>query len=350
MRGKPGGRLPAPALQRSIPARAGETRRATSCSRSTTVHPRACGGNQAGDFLLPLYNGPSPRVRGKRGNFDRYETLYGSIPARAGETPRRARRRTPTWVHPRACGGNVRRNASGSRLGGPSPRVRGKHSCPGGSGSLRRSIPARAGETVSFFSPHPSHRVHPRACGGNLNNIGVGEQYLGPSPRVRGKLHGLEGSLEGCGSIPARAGETRSGLFRSSPHRVHPRACGGNVRFKAAVGAQGGPSPRVRGKHRPPRREQAVSGSIPARAGETPRGAPPRPGPAVHPRACGGNVLDTFVASPPKGPSPRVRGKRRDPAGDGQSQRSIPARAGETLIVTENSQLLRRPPKRPARP
>ena len=132
----------------------------------------------------------------------------GSIPARAGETPSRTDWSSRSGVHPRACGGNRLASRPTPRLGGPSPRVRGKRSASPFCGSGQGSIPARAGETSLLPASASRMRVHPRACGGNQTGYACLKCSNGPSPRVRGKP-ALQGHTWCCsGSIPARAGET----------------------------------------------------------------------------------------------------------------------------------------------
>ena len=132
-----------------------------------------------------------------------------------------------------------------------------------------RSIPARAGETFARKSAKGNVRVHPRACGGNRRRPGDLRRLAGPSPRVRGKPSGLGLAFWPCGSIPARAGETRTGQRSDSSPAVHPRACGGNAKPSLSRSRDVGPSPRVRGKHRQRNGRHPTIGSIPARAGET---------------------------------------------------------------------------------
>ena len=75
----------------------------------------------------PPMMGLSPRVRGKPLSAWRNDTKSGSIPACAGEAPRRSRRPAPAWVYPRVCGGSVPPGPAAPVLPGLSPRVRGKH-------------------------------------------------------------------------------------------------------------------------------------------------------------------------------------------------------------------------------
>ena len=150
------------------------------------------------------------------------------------------------------------------------PRVRGKRVRLVPECRALRSIPARAGETGSTGVRRGYRRVHPRACGGNIDGSYSACQNTGPSPRVRGKPAGLLEPRGQLRSIPARAGETRTGRCRSGCPWVHPRACGGNRECQDLPGLLTGPSPRVRGKPGVSRPARALDGSIPARAGETP--------------------------------------------------------------------------------
>ncbi len=152
---------------RSIPARAGETPSGPCLGSSEWVHPRACGGNCSATLLRRLLESPSPRVRGKLGSDASSLFCSGSIPARAGETERRFTGSVTSTVHPRACGGNSRSFTRPFSSRGPSPRVRGKLEWVQFPTFDPRSIPARAGETNHRLRSWCFQPVHPRACGGN---------------------------------------------------------------------------------------------------------------------------------------------------------------------------------------
>ena len=136
--------------------------------------------------------------------------------------------------------------------------------------------------------------------------------------------------MAGLRSIPAPAGETECRRVSVLLTLVHPRACGGNCAPAFPAISQEGPSPRLRGKRRQPEATADRRRSIPAPAGETMPSARRPPSPRVHPRACGGNNLPSVGGDLLGGPSPRLRGKR--PAGrfGAPARRSIPAPAGET--------------------
>ena len=255
-------------MERSIPARAGETATGSRGRRASTVHPRACGGNFNALAAAQTTTGPSPRVRGKPVNDRAGALLRRSIPRVRGKPPFDPLAIMEQRSIPARAGETVRRTAP---------------ECP------HRSIPARAGETRSIWTIRGMGRVHPRACGGNSVTAGQAGLGEGPSPRVRGK--------------PAVA--------LPLPH------------FQRSI-------PRVRGKrailHRPPVQRR----SIPARAGETTRWVDSQPHATVHPRACGGNLDVARRAAGSGGPSPRVRGKLQELTPSQLRVRSIPARAGET--------------------
>ena len=171
---------------RFIPARAGNTSRWPSMRSRHTVHPRACG--EHGRKLQEAGSGygSSPRVRGTR-----YVRLLFDpgrfIPARAGNTTAKPRRPTRPTVHPRACGEHR-----------TSTRIR-----------LRlRFIPARAGNTLNRDLSLRPGTVHPRACGEHVVRVGHVCIRSGSSPRVRGTLRFTVICVSVRRFIPARAGNT----------------------------------------------------------------------------------------------------------------------------------------------
>ena len=70
---------------------------------------------------------------------------------------------------------------------------------------------------------------------------------MGLSPRVRGSLIPPRSSEHRLGSIPARAGEPLSYFTAQAHAAVYPRACGGTLGGSSDKGAGSGLSPRVRG-------------------------------------------------------------------------------------------------------
>ena len=174
--------------------------------------------------------------------------IPGSIPARAGETGTGEGCRSQSKVYPRTGGGNVAGLRRATVANGLSPHGRGKRRRVTAVCGGKRSIPARAGETISACASSDNAGVYPRTGGGNINAVhNKGCQY-GLSPHGRGKLAGLPDNAVVKRSIPARAGET--GIFPPMwrPGGVYPRTGGGNMsRMSKAEGAIG-LSPHGRGK------------------------------------------------------------------------------------------------------
>ena len=78
-------------------------------------------------------------------------------------------------------------------------------------------------------------------------------------------------------------------------------------------------------------------GSIPACAGEPPHEAMSKALHRVYPRVCGGTVRPRTVAEHGYGLSPRVRGNQAHQGSFAQEQRSIPACAGEPMLVPRSA-------------
>ena len=233
-----------------IPARAGEATVRRQGRDARRVHPRACGGSDSGVIHVVGSLGTSPRVRGKPPGHASAGSQPRYIPARAGEAHKRRGRPILATVHPRACGGSPRSVPDIVDEHGTSPRVRGKHSRAASTPCAAGYIPARAGEAGWYPSSSTDQKVHPRACGGSLGYLAHIEHYGGTSPRVRGKLARTTAPMPRPGYIPARAGEARWTSSATLTTRVHPRACGGSVDQEAGGAAFRGTSPRVRGKRR----------------------------------------------------------------------------------------------------
>ena len=162
------------------------------------------------------------------------------------------------------------------------------------------------------------------------------------------------------GSIPACAGEPRSGRVRRAGRRVYPRGCGGTLDRLACDGYLHGLSPRVRGNQKQADIAREMGGSIPACAGEPDKDADaihhskvyPRVcggtahlpyrtfGCWVYPRVCGGTRIPLSCQMDVWGLSPRVRGNPDAIKSAPAAKRSIPACAGEPkdqprrLVVT----------------
>ena len=151
---------------------------------------------------------------------------------------------------------------------GLSPRVRGNRRLQGLTGGCMRSIPARAGEPRCSVWHGDDVQVYPRACGGTVDELSVGYDFQGLSPRVRGNLRKEMMDTLSTGSIPARAGEPVALAVFPHAKWVYPRACGGTCVPDEPDPQMQGLSPRVRGNRIMGVYACTAVGSIPARAGE----------------------------------------------------------------------------------
>ena len=198
-----------------------------------------------------IASGLSPRVRGNREVIVLDAGPERSIPARAGEPTPAPSQAPRDWVYPRACGGTSWASSGVSTSCGLSPRVRGNlDHFPNGTKD-GRSIPARAGEPRTGQAPRNCPPVYPRACGGTRWQVSLAQSGRGLSPRVRGNP-----ALRACHpvivrSIPARAGEPMAVDQHEAVGWVYPRACGGTHNPAISAIAAGGLSPRVRGNRFP---------------------------------------------------------------------------------------------------
>ena len=232
------------------------------------------------------------------------------IPARAGNTRTASPPTALTPVHPRAFGEHTACTMRHPDAGGSSPRVRGTLDAVVGTILQRRFIPARAGNTNQEQQDHQQRAVHPRACGEHQRTFGRSTKASGSSPRVRGTLGMAALRMDQPRFIPARAGNTHVSRLGRRRRTVHPRACGEHTYDPYTNKAQCGSSPRVRGT--PGALQWAVAGVrfIPARAGNTFPCGPIRARCAVHPRACGEHSIERHCHRRLDGSSPRVRGTR----------------------------------------
>ena len=171
------------------------------------VYPRVCGGTPVPVHGRDSGRGLSPRMRGNRLRRRRQSARARSIPAYAGEPCHIRRAALHQRVYPRVCGGTVPGGFQPDEAAGLSPRMRGNRPPPPPAGLYNRSIPAYAGEPVARTAALRRRRVYPRVCGGTGGAEGHFGGLMGLSPRMRGNLVGGGNDNSIRRSIPAYAGE-----------------------------------------------------------------------------------------------------------------------------------------------
>ena len=133
--------------QRFIPARAGNTMGVVPRTQTRPVHPRAGGEHMRSNSEALRFGGSSPRGRGTHPDERRRRAVQRFIPARAGNTYSVSGLPTGVTVHPRAGGEHYRRHRANTSCSGSSPRGRGTPALGERLSVARRFIPARAGNT-----------------------------------------------------------------------------------------------------------------------------------------------------------------------------------------------------------
>ena len=169
------------------------------------------------------------------------------IPAPAGNASDAARPVHQNPVHPRACGERTKPPSVAARAIGSSPRLRGTPQPPPSRGASRRFIPAPAGNAKAAKTGTTTMTVHPRACGERGTLLVIPSESVGSSPRLRGTRSCpiRENTMKRF--IPAPAGNAGDCDRSGSADPVHPRACGEREGFTCECGEPYGSSPRLRG-------------------------------------------------------------------------------------------------------
>ena len=221
--------------------------------------------------------------------------------------------------------------------GGSSPLVRGTVLSDEDSGTLRRFIPARAGNSAQTGSRSMCCAVHPRSCGEQICVWMFALAASGSSPLVRGTADISSGAVGGLRFIPARAGNSPYVTKLPPLTAVHPRSCGEQSRCNQPLSLPTGSSPLVRGTGKSCRYLSSAYRFIPARAGNSLTIASKWSTSTVHPRSCGEQQVRTLTEWCFCGSSPLVRGTVNKITCGDNCDRFIPARAGNSSRWREYS-------------
>ena len=154
---------------------------------------------------------------------------------------------------------------------------------------------------------------------------------MGSPPRVRGKVPAPVPQPVPERITPARAGKRPGRPRPSGSLRDHPRACGEKVFMLLTAPQILGSPPRVRGKVNKPVEFPHKYGITPARAGKSLLPTQDSNTHRDHPRACGEKLNGRKPLYGVWGSPPRVRGKGAFDALKNRTKRITPARAGKRL-------------------
>ena len=233
--------------------------------------------------------GLSPPTRGIL-EFGRLpEIALRSIPAYAGDPHDFAFGEFKGTVYPRLRGGSARACINRWRATGLSPPTRGIPAKALSASRRLRSIPAYAGDPLLNARIVAVNAVYPRLRGGSPSTIRRIDCVCGLSPPTRG-IHILP-TLPPADlrSIPAYAGDPRSSAACARQAGVYPRLRGGSRRVAAEQVGDEGLSPPTRGILVLRLDLRVKARSIPAYAGDPIIVSHDAPTLAVYPRLRGGS-------------------------------------------------------------
>ena len=155
-----------------------------------------------------------------------YEAVLRFIPAYAGNTVNTSVQVRGLSVHPRVCGEHSSSRMQWRSASGSSPRMRGTLRGAILDPAPQRFIPAYAGNTGTSTSGFLSSTVHPRVCGEHFDHLQPMHDRCGSSPRMRGTRKSKKRSRTIRRFIPAYAGNTYHEPGGMTVETVHPRVCG----------------------------------------------------------------------------------------------------------------------------
>ena len=205
-------------------------------------------------------------------------------------------------------------------------------------GDLDRLIPAHAGSTRARPRRRESARAHPRSRGEHIAHADAAEIVAGSSPLTRGALRGHRARPRRARLIPAHAGSTTTPTPSPSQTAAHPRSRGEHPPRRGIVGVGAGSSPLTRGAHGVFLFGVVADGLIPAHAGSTWSPLSPLQATPAHPRSRGEHFVEGCAHVVEGGSSPLTRGARCRRAPTGFRGRLIPAHAGSTWPCTVTSE------------
>ena len=191
-----------------IPARAGNTWSSLRRFATCWAHPRSRGEHVHQLFRARDESGSSPLARGTLVRISESAPMSGLIPARAGNTSRHGYSANGNGAHPRSRGEHGDGSVSEGYVSGSSPLARGTPMMVGSADAEAGLIPARAGNTDRRLRDRTPRRAHPRSLGEHCPHCAHRPRNQGSSPLARGTPVGAAVLTLTSGLIPARAGNT----------------------------------------------------------------------------------------------------------------------------------------------
>ncbi len=277
-----------------IPAHAGSTPHAHAPGRAAWDHPRSRGEHLVDPHHVFSVQGSSPLTRGALAGVHHDCIGPGIIPAHAGSTNGSPSTSSRHWDHPRSRGEHPDATDAESLVEGSSPLTRGAHALRAPIPDLPGIIPAHAGSTGHRSRRRPSSRDHPRSRGEHARGPDFGMGTSGSSPLTRGAPDVAVCQCCATGIIPAHAGSTGTRSRVPSSQWDHPRSRGEHLTPDFLPMQRTGSSPLTRGAPDDQVADHQFVGIIPAHAGSTYRSSEGLRRFGDHPRSRGEHPLMTL--------------------------------------------------------
>ena len=238
-------------------------------------------------------------------------------------------------VHPRICREQLLPPVPRSAPVGSSPHMQGTARIAGKKMIPDRFIPAYAGNSFHLPSSLPIKAVHPRICREQNCRHLLWPMADGSSPHMQGTVNLAVRLTAIFRFIPAYAGNSADLDGEHSTVTVHPRICREQPSSSPLYYTAFGSSPHMQGTVLHRRRTVDRSRFIPAYAGNRLHivyihGTQP-----VHPRICREQNFPNFGNRNLFGSSPHMQGTVHHSASPRETDRFIPAYAGNSDVVRE---------------
>ena len=250
-------------------------------------HPRTRGVYTSSSSTWAAALGSSPHTRGLHEECPGNPDATGIIPAHAGFTDAVVNWLTNPKDHPRTRGVYETPLGEYIHTSGSSPHTRGLQALVRRISAAQGIIPAHAGFTRSRPRRRGGGRDHPRTRGVYSGAEQPTRQLVGSSPHTRGLPDGRLAQAVGRGIIPAHAGFTSRALRHAARLRDHPRTRGVYPLPAPVHVAPPGSSPHTRGLRDRVTGVTWPLGIIPAHAGFTTGSSRMRLSCTDHPRTRG---------------------------------------------------------------
>ncbi len=194
---------------RFIPARAGNTARRAITINLTPVYPRSRGEHSPGSASSPNASGLSPLARGTLARFPAWPHVYRFIPAHAGNSAQTGALCVDAAVYPGSRGELLLKHNRILPFRGLSPLTWGTHNSSRLYALHKRFIPAHAGNTAYRRQRMVLFPVYPRSRGEHYRTDKITPSGGGLSPLTRGTRALCAYLLPDRRFIHAHAGNTR---------------------------------------------------------------------------------------------------------------------------------------------